>query len=1380
MQGKVTIKIMTGLNAASGWINREPTDGSATKNTRLQNLIKESVSAEVSAHEPTGLNRYEKDTDAFNTRLRVLMKEKRDESRAGSTNTEEWTTGAITDREIDDVESVTIQHNVLKQTQRISALRSQLFYGLKSTYSHIRDQNDWESRLMGEIKLTDAVTMSNLIKNIRNRKVVGNFLRVIFGQNIAEWILNPEIRDLRDTLSDIDTMGLSVEDKKDIARIIKNRERFGQPPGSDDVRRILGYYRWATLERKKTLLISLGATLPLYSAMEYGFITDQDFDRIATRYFGNAYSWLDTAKKWEFRRSLSYRSSDDNIMVDFDELNGGSIDDIFTDPAKTKQVADDIFIKLTNEIPLKSRPEANILKKAAELWPDETDHQKLFNLYTEKTLKNQENAQSIQGIESLDKWSIIQFGEGQEISRFQIINNTDETWDFPYEVNDGLSLGVRIKELPVSNGYLRGWAESDLTYDALYGFFSQYANSAKVMNETDFRAQLWDTPDSISEGKIYDARNLDGDEITKANIIPKLDEIDTEWIKYGFGVGTYFTAPEEEKNGKAETRTWKVSAVGHDWVEIMSEGGSLTERVSMQEILALTQAHRLKRVNNVADESALLLGLRAYGIMHDAEIKHDVITQKNKDEDWKSIDEHIRVFSDGDRAHIRVDAIADGKVLFWEYVYEWEDYDVSGFAEKKWTKAAFQKFYQPQILTYWAFLEYLKKWKLKASTNDIIDVHAHDKHIHDHSHMEWSFLSRLGKMQNPASLWKGLEMIWHSLEHTLEKWAKLDAARFAMKFWKYLWDSVEAQLYADIVDGSKEIVEKIKNKIGNLPGPKWRKKCIHIAHNRDARPEEVMAAIQFMVSGYGHLYAEDTKHYQSTVTRANLASKPMGYFAYLDAFIHTTRMPWGIAVWRKKAYEKAKPELGSEGEPPEEMLLHALFKSIDGNPDEFPYAASVVKAIWWPGWFEKDWKFEGTKNAIQKGKDQTGMVNPQGRLNKAIGYLATHEIYKGIGAMEKVAGKVKEPHFQAFPFVWAVWGYSKHASHTALQDIKNYAQNGLSFHGYAFMQKEEDNMLYRDTVRLALAEMRDRGKVDQGAIDEFNGLCSSMDNGPEDSATSDKKYGKWNTAPKMMMLFWQKYQSKWLNEMLQWHDGWLTVASKKNATIESYRKHLIGQHSALLSWGTIPGTEYGKDWYEEHGIGMNLIMRESEITPWVRSLWSNLNKIKFGGTNRGGRPMNDDDRTKIWNYIVKNIKENRNVDRYYGDTELQKKEFLAWREEIITFFNKELSAWEVAEDAKIESLIKTKGYSYFQDLESIGIDPRAIFQPNIKNNANSESDYQAWRSGSIAGGSGSSSSGIIERVKGKTSWVQGRQNPSWRDPDDIGRRWVWAGEDWSV
>lgn len=48
------------------------------------------------------------------------------------------------------------------------------------------------------------------------------------------------------------------------------------------------------------------------------------------------------------------------------------------------------------------------------------------------------------------------------------------------------------------------------------------------------------------------------------------------------------------------------------------------------------------------------------------------------------------------------------------------------------------------------------------------------------------------------------------------------------------------------------------------------------------------------------------------------------------------------------------------------------------------------------------------------------MVNAQGRLNKAISYLDTHEIYKGIGAMEAVIMKVKDPEYSAFPFVWAV------------------------------------------------------------------------------------------------------------------------------------------------------------------------------------------------------------------------------------------------------------------------------------------------------------------------------------------------------------------------
>ena len=48
------------------------------------------------------------------------------------------------------------------------------------------------------------------------------------------------------------------------------------------------------------------------------------------------------------------------------------------------------------------------------------------------------------------------------------------------------------------------------------------------------------------------------------------------------------------------------------------------------------------------------------------------------------------------------------------------------------------------------------------------------------------------------------------------------------------------------------------------------------------------------------------------------------------------------------------------------------------------------------------------------------MVNVDGRVNKAVGYLKTHEIYKAVGAMEAVAGKDKSPKYQVIPFIWCV------------------------------------------------------------------------------------------------------------------------------------------------------------------------------------------------------------------------------------------------------------------------------------------------------------------------------------------------------------------------
>jgi hypothetical protein len=161
-------------------------------------------------------------------------------------------------------------------------------------------------------------------------------------------------------------------------------------------------------------------------------------------------------------------------------------------------------------------------------------------------------------------------------------------------------------------------------------------------------------------------------------------------------------------------------------------------------------------------------------------------------------------------------------------------------------------------------------------------------------------------------------------------------------------DSVRAQVYSDITSASKEIVEKYEQKIFGLPGPAGREKCIHIVHNKDSRPEEVMSAINYMLKSYGHLYAEDIKHYQPIVNKKNLETADPGYFAFFDGFVMASKIG-DLKHWRKEAYKRAVKEMGTEedheNEPTEEQLIHALCKMIDGDWDVYPYAASVIKAI---------------------------------------------------------------------------------------------------------------------------------------------------------------------------------------------------------------------------------------------------------------------------------------------------------------------------------------------------------------------------------------------------------------------------------------------------
>lgn len=124
--------------------------------------------------------------------------------------------------------------------------------------------------------------------------------------------------------------------------------------------------------------------------------------------------------------------------------------------------------------------------------------------------------------------------------------------------------------------------------------------------------------------------------------------------------------------------------------------------------------------------------------------------------------------------------------------------------------------------------------------------------------------------------------------------------------------------------------------------------------------------------------------------------------------------------------------------------------------------------------------------------------------------------------MEKVVGKIKTAEYQAVPVVWALGGYTRHMSPQALQDLKNYGETGMTFHAYAFLRKHSDNTLYRDTMRLAVSHLISKGKMSDQDLVELNSIVKRMENGPEDTKTTDTKYEKINP-PAAMANWWQRH-----------------------------------------------------------------------------------------------------------------------------------------------------------------------------------------------------------------------------------------------------------------
>ena len=68
--------------------------------------------------------------------------------------------------------------------------------------------------------------------------------------------------------------------------------------------------------------------------------------------------------------------------------------------------------------------------------------------------------------------------------------------------------------------------------------------------------------------------------------------------------------------------------------------------------------------------------------------------------------------------------------------------------------------------------------------------------------------------------------------------------------------------------------------------------------------------------------------------------------------------------------------------------------------------------------------------------------------------------------------------------------------------------------------------------------------------------------------------------------------------------------------------------------------------------------------------------------------MDENNRKKIWYFAMKEIADHRDIGEYDGNKELQKKQFLTYRKELITFLNQKLSAGEVTDINRVHGNIR--------------------------------------------------------------------------------------------
>jgi hypothetical protein len=1101
-------------------------------------------------------------------------------------------------------------------------------------------------------------------------------------------------------------------------RLIKAIDRFEKantPLDTELIREIVWYYDqdYSKIER---IAKEFDITLSISDAIRAGLISTEEVDVFTKNLYSDIWLWLSEDQKNQFKVEVR---NDSSLKFSFEELK--EIHQELSKSYSTKKFKDVITSRLSSRID-------DFINNSGR--PSLTT---TFAEFTDKITSGKTKI-PIHPVQELREWSIMVCRDRWGKMRFLKIEKIDQE----LSISNGIA-GMTLSFLDgIEDGTIgraKWW--STTSYENLEQKLAQM-EEIQVMNESDFRWQIeeWIWKDENRQ-TIRDA-SLEEDEYSFEYLKNKIDNIDGKGKNIEIKEWMVFSARVDITDAK-----WKKSKINQSFTVLKVDKRNNTiyfsnwkdkdnEQATFYEFAKAVEEgidfHRIAILNSDADFYHALSGL-VEDFPSSIHIKDGKLVPDHHDEhndhgwDNHGHNDHaknptIEYFKTGEGDwHIRLFEIGSDFVSFGEYDPP-SGVDLEKIRQAKWAKKLSKSkekgFYGLRTMTRAQFLVYLKDNKFKATTEDLLDPHAgyhpHDPHMHGGGIM-WLF-----KWPSLNDIFKGFSNITHGIEHYFEKNSKLNASRFALQVGRKFGFPLDimAQLQADEVSSMKEIIEKIWDKLGNLNGPVGRKKALHIAQLTSSSAEEVGAAMLHMVKWYGHLYAED-------IAYANGSESFINWFLYSLGWKSTSE----INHMKREARSKYLGDLwsGSDGsDVSEEEMMWWLLKIIDGGAGRdksdpkydprFANAGAVAKAMWGPSGWKKAWN-EGIKWAYEKWLNQwADTVNAEGRVNKGLSAAKTFELNTLQWFMEKAAGKSPDPSIQTLPVLWALAGYSKHASSPMKQSVKSYGDSKWhTFHAYAFLRNFDDNETYTKTFIKALHDM------DPVVADKARNAISALRNWPKEKP-NDKPY---ENAVDTIAEIWKNFQWKWLHDDLQWKSTWLMKKINENdQDVIKYANKFASIH-LMNSKEWSPSDDNG--WTDQFGVNTSWMFWDNKGNATkeqdgkqVLSIAATLNKLPI---NWYEFEKNSYDR--LWPVVVWQFQKLESET----DENLKKAQYKQFREDVITHFRNRMSIRAWGKDAAVKEVTRK---DYYKGLSYMGIDPGELFE-DTPIHIHSDIGYKNWKDG---------------------------------------------------